>query len=176
MRAVLKWLDANVEKYVILIGYASMAGIIFEEVVRRFLFNQQAAWSTTIPIYLFLWVAWMGASYNTKLRTHLSFDELRLRMPYRLKFACQMLDGVLWIVFGIIVVYYTADQVALSRDNYAIVQGTDNVMQWWFYLATPLAWLLLMFRAVQNIIQDIRSFRAGGKFPIGVSLLKGLGD
>jgi TRAP-type C4-dicarboxylate transport system permease small subunit len=170
-RTMLRWLDANIEKTVILICYTTMAGIIFVEVIRRFLFNEQVAWSTTIPIYLFLWVTWIGAAYNAKIRTHLSFDELRARMPYNAQFACLVLDCAMWIVFGIIVTIYAVEQVDIARDNFAIVQGTDNVLQWWFYLATPLGWSLLMFRALQNLWEDWHTFRAGKPFQIQVSIL-----
>ena len=157
--SLLKWIDRNIEKIVILICYATMAGIIFVEVIRRFLFNQQAAWSTTIPIYLFLWVTWMGAAYNVKIRTHLRFDELRVRMPYTAQFACLCLDALLWIIFAAIVVVFSIEQVQLSYDNISIVQGTDDVMQWWFYTATPIAFALLIFRVLQNVWQDVSDFR-----------------
>ena len=62
--AILRWLDENVEKVIILVNYSVMAAIIFVEVIRRFLFNEQAAWSSTIPIYLFLWVVWIGCAYR----------------------------------------------------------------------------------------------------------------
>ena len=169
--ALVRWLDANIEKIVILICYSTMAGIIFVEVIRRFLFSEQAAWSTTIPIYLFLWVTWMGAAYNTKIRTHLRFDEFRMRMPYGAQFACLCLDALLWVIFAIIVVIYSTEQVYLAYDNFAIVQGTDNVMQWWFYLATPLAWTLLVFRALQNLWQDLQTYRRGEPFTLQVSML-----
>ena len=168
---VVRWIDENIEKIVILVCYVTMAAIIFVEVIRRFAFDQQAAWSTTIPIYLFLWVTWMGAAYNTKIRSHLRFDEFRVRLPYRGQFACLCLDTLLWIVFGVIVVYYSVEQVQLSYDNFAIVQGTDNVMQWWFYLATPIAWGLLIFRALQNFWKDLVTFRAGKPFQLQVSIL-----
>ena len=51
--SLLRYVERNIEKFIIIISYGSMAGIIFVEVIRRFLFNQQAPWSTTIPIYLF---------------------------------------------------------------------------------------------------------------------------
>ena len=168
---MLRWLDDNIEKVVILVNYIAMTGIIFVEVIRRFVFKEQAAWSTTIPIYLFLWVTWMGAAYNTKIRSHLRFDELRVRLPYGAQFACLCLDAVLWIVFGLIVTVYSIEQVQLSYDNFAIVQGTDNVMQWWFYLATPIAWTLLMVRALQNLWEDWQTFRAGRPFKLQVSIL-----
>ncbi len=167
----LHWLDANVEKIVILICYSVMALIIVMAVVQRYFFSYQSPWSSTITIYLFLWVTWMGASYNTKLRSHLSFSEVRMRLPYNLQFACRVLDAVLWIVFGILVTYFTTQQVKLVHDNFAIVQGTDHVMQWWFYVATPLAWTLLMFRALQNLAQDIQTYRAGHPFQHQVSLV-----
>ncbi len=169
--SLLKWVDRNIEKIVILICYTTMAAIIFVEVIRRFLFNEQAAWSTTIPIYLFLWVTWMGAAYNVKIRTHLRFDELRVRLPYTAQFACLCLDALLWIVFAVIVIIFSVEQVQLSYDNFAIVQGTDDVMQWWFYLATPVAWVLLVIRALQNLSEEWQIYRRGEPFAIQTSML-----
>ena len=168
--AALRWLDANIEKIVILVCYVTMAGIIFVEVIRRFLFNEQVAWSTTVPVYLFLWIVWLGCAYNVKIRAHLRFDELRLRLPYGGQFACLCLDALLWIVFATIVIVYTGEQVRLSYDNFAIVQGTDDVMQWWFYLATPIAWSLLIVRVLQNLWHDLGDFRAGRPFNLQTNI------
>ena len=168
---ILRWLDRNAERTIILISYVVMAGIIFVEVIRRFAFNQQEAWSSTIPVYLFLWVTWMGCSWNVKIRTHLSFDELRARLSRTAQFACLILDAVLWITFAVIVIYYTVEQVMLSYDNFAIVQGTDNVMQWWFYLATPLAWSLLIIRVLQNLWEDLHKYRTGEPFIFSNNML-----
>lgn len=171
MKSVLRWLDANTEKVVLLITYSGMAGIIFVEVVRRFIFSQQAAWSTTVPILLFLWVTWFGASWNIKKRSHLSLNELRLRLPPVWQMCCLVLDAVLWIVFAVIVVYFTTHQVYLAWDNFAIVEGTDDVMQWWFYMATPLAWALIIIRVLQNLFEDIGKFRRGEPLVVQTSLL-----
>ncbi len=168
--AALRWLDANVERIIILVCYVVMAGIIFVEVIRRFLFNEQVAWSTTIPIYLFLWIVWLGCAYNVKIRAHLRFDELRLRLPYAGQFACLCLDALLWLVFAGIIIFYTTEQVWLSYENFAIVQGTDNVMQWWFYLATPFAWSVLVIRVLQNFYKDLCVFRSGAPFKLNANI------
>ena len=164
LRFILNWLDENAEKVVIIISYAAMAGIIFVEVIRRFFFNVQAPWSTTVPILLFLWLTWFGCSYNIKKRTHLALTEVRARLPYKLQFAALALDAVLWIVFASIVIYYTWLQVYNSYDNFAIVSGTDNVMEWWFYLATPLAWSLMIVRVIQRFLGDLKAYKAGEPF------------
>lgn len=164
--AALKWLDENTEKSVILVCYLAMTAIIFVEVIRRFAFGQQAPWSSTIPIYLFLWVTWIGCAYTAKQRAHLRFEEFRVRLPYTGQFLAVMLDHVIWIGFSIIVIYFSVEQVQLSYDNFAIVQGTDDVMQWWFYMATPVAFVLIIYRVLQNAIEDIGHFRRREPFHI----------
>ncbi len=167
---LLHWLDRNIEKTIMLISYIIMAGIIFVEVIRRFVFNQQAPWSSTIPIYLFLWIVWVGCAYNVKIRAHLSFDEVRVRLSLPAQYACLLLDSVLWLVFSLVVIYFSVEQVQLSRDNFSIVPGTDHVMQWWFYLATPFAFIVLIWRVLQNIRRDWIAFKAGTAFQIRVSV------
>ena len=103
----------------------------------------------------------MGASYNTMRRSHLRFSEFRERFSYNKQFLCLLLDALCWFILGAIVIYYAVQQVYISHDNFAIVQGTDDVMQWWFYMATPVAWSLLLYRVVQNLVKDVSDFKAG---------------
>lgn len=156
---IIHLIDENIEKVVMVVSYSAMAAIIFIEVVRRFLLNQQAPWSTTIPVLLFLWLTWFGASYNIKKRTHLALTEVRARLSYNLQFCCLVLDSILWIIFAGVVIYFTYQQVYLSYENFAIVGGTDNIMEWWFYLATPLAWSLIIVRVIQNLIADYGRYK-----------------
>ena len=164
-----KWLDDNIEKIIILFSYVVMTAIIFVEVIRRFAFGQQAPWSSTIPIYLFLWVTWIGCAYNCKLRSHLRFEEFRMRLPYTGQFFCLMVDHIVWIGFSILVIYYALEQVMIARDNFAIVQGTDDVQQWWFYLATPIGFGLVIYRVTRNLLEDVRKFRNREPLPIKVA-------
>ena len=171
LKTALRWLDANIERVFILVAYASMALIIVYAVFERFILKSQVPWSTSIPIYLFLWVTWIGCSHNVRQRTHLVFNDIRLRLPRGGQFACLCLDALLWIVFGVIVLYYTIEQTRLVEMNFAIVQGTDNVMQWWFYLATPLAWMLLIFRVLQNLADDVGRYLRKEPFIVDIQAI-----
>ena len=71
------------------------------------------------------------------------------------------LDAILWVTFAVIVIVTTLKQTANSASNFQILLGTDNVMQWWFYLAVPLAWMLLSGRVIENVIDDFRRYRSG---------------
>lgn len=167
----LRWLDRNAERVLILFAYSAMALIIVYAVFERFVFKTQIPWSSSIPIYLFLWVTWIGCSQNVRKRTHLNFNDIRLRMSYGMQFAMMCLDALLWISFGIIVLYFTIEQTRLVEMNFAIVQGTDNVMQWWFYLATPAAWTLLIVRVLQNLADDIRRYKRREPFIVDIQAI-----
>ena len=152
-------IERQLERTVMVGSYLAIAYIIFSGVIERFVFNDQEPWSTTIPPFLFMIMAWFGASYNVRLRTHLSFNEFRMNMPRAAQYMCLWLDAVLWFVFAVIVFVTTARQTALVADNFAIVMGTDNVMQWWFLTAAPIAFVLLVTRVFQNLSDDIRAWR-----------------
>jgi len=163
-------LDRNLERWIIIVSYLTITAIIFVEVIRRFVFQVQAPWSTTLPPYLFLIMTWFGAAYNVKLRSHLSFDEVRMMMPTGGRFACVILDTVLWLGLSLVVITTTLRQTTNSASNFQILLGTDNIMQWWFYAAVPLSWLLLSARTVENFMHDLRAFRSGDEISVGASL------
>lgn len=152
-------LDRYLEPTVMVTSYLLIGGIIFVEVIRRFGFGVQAPWSTTIPPFLFLIMAWVGCSWNVRLRTHLAFSEFRNSMPRPLQMACLVLDAVLWVVFAWVVVVTSTRVVANSAANFQIMLGTDDVMQWWFLVTVPIAFVLLAARAIENLGQDFARYR-----------------
>ena len=155
------FIERHFERSVMVYSYLAIALIIFWGVIDRFVFNDQEPWSTTIPPLLFMVMAWFGASYNVRLRTHLSFSEFRTSMPRGGQLACLILDAVLWFIFAVIVIVTTSRLVALSASNFQIVLGTDNIMQWWFLLAAPLSFFLMVGRVFQNLADDIRNWKTG---------------
>lgn len=157
-------LDRYLEPTAMFLIYLTIAMIIFVEVIRRFVFNVQAPWSTTLPPYLFLLLTWIGCAYNVKLRAHLSFGEVRAMMPPTGRLALSFLDAILWYAMAVIVVVATVRLTANSASNFQLLLGTDNVMRWWFYICVPLAWLVLYARVLENLHADIRSYRFGREF------------
>ncbi|WP_298849152.1 TRAP transporter small permease [uncultured Ruegeria sp.] len=154
-------IERHLERSVMVYSYLAIALIIFWGVIDRFVFNDQEPWSTTIPPLLFMVMAWFGASYNVRLRTHLSFSEFRSAMPRGGQLACLFLDAVLWFIFAVIVIVTTTRLVALSASNFQIVLGTDNIMQWWFLLMAPLSFFLMVGRVFQNLADDLHNWKTG---------------
>jgi len=155
------FIEKHLERALMVWSYLLIAGIIFVEVVRRFVFNEQVPWSTTLPPYLFLIMTWFGCAYNVRLRTHLAFSEFRTNLPRLGQMLCLSLDAVLWIGICWVVAVTSMRVVVNSAANFQIMLGTDNVMQWWFLLSVPISFVMLAARAYQNLSEDIANFRSG---------------
>lgn len=154
-------LERYLEPAVMVVSYLAIGWIIFAGVVERFFLSGQPPWSTTIPPFLFLIMTWVGCSYNVKLRTHLAFAEFRAAMPPRAQLGCLMLDAALWLGFAWIVIVTTAIETVGAAANFRIMLGTDNVMQWWFLVSVPLAFVLLSGRVFENLSADVTKYRTG---------------
>ena len=115
-------------------------GIIFWGVIRPLrLQRSRRPGPPRIPPLLFMIMTWFGASYNVRLRTHLSFAEFRSRH------AAEGADDACLCAGRGAVVHLRRDRswsrlsrvAALSASNFQIVLGTDNVLQWWFLVTAP---------------------------------------
>jgi TRAP-type C4-dicarboxylate transport system permease small subunit len=168
--AILRWLDANLEKTIILTAYTACAGIIAVEVLRRFLIGEQVSWSTSIPAYMFVWLTWPGAAYGVKIRAHLAFAELRSRFPRPAQYALMQIDYILFLIFAAVAIYFSYKLLLLQQQNFSTVPGTLDTPTWWFYMATPVGWCLLVFRVLQNAMQDFRDFFGGRPLRLGTGL------
>lgn len=157
------FLDRHLERTVVVYTYILIAAIIFKGVLQRFLpfLDGQPPWSTTIPPMLFMIMAWFGCSFNVRLRTHLSFNEFRTKMGPTMQMACLWLDAILWFGFCVIVVTTVARVTVNSIANFQIVPGTDNLMQWWFIITVPIAFVLMAGRVLENLLEDLRKFKNG---------------
>ncbi|QFT33374.1 TRAP transporter small permease subunit [Roseibium porphyridii] len=155
------WIERSLEATIMTSTYLLIGAIIFVEVFRRFVLNVQAPWSTTLPPFLFLIMTWMGCAYNVKLRTHLAFSEFRMAMPRPAQFLCLTLDALLWLGFSWVVVVTSTQVAANSAANFQIMLGTDNVLQWWFLISVPLAFLLIAARAMENWLIDVKNLMTG---------------
>lgn len=165
LKSWLKCIDSNIEKTIIIISYFIMTLIIVTEVIKRFCFHTQSPWSTQVPLYLFLFLTWFSAAYNVKARTHLNFITLRQKFSPRGRWLCSILDCLCWWVLGILVIRYTVEQVYLNYSMFAMVFGTE-LMSWYFMLSTPLGWILILYRATQNLIQDTRAYFHNEEIPL----------
>lgn len=158
---ILIMFERTPERTIVIYCYIIMASIIFIGVIQRFVFSVQVPWSTTIPPLLFMIMAWFGATFNIRLRTHLSFSEFRTKYGPKGQLFWLTFDNALWLVFCIICVTTMSRVTVNTYDNFAIVLGTDGTMRWWFLATMPVCFILLATRAFENVVEDFANYKSG---------------
>ena len=71
---VLKTLDKNAERWLLLVFYLMLVSTMAIEVLRREIFSYSSIWGEEIVRYSFIYLAWIGAAAAFKDRAHIRID------------------------------------------------------------------------------------------------------
>ncbi len=156
-----RWLDHNVERYVMFVLYAFIAAIVGGEAILRYITGSQTQWGATAAIHAFIFLSWLGCAYHVRRRSHIRFDAIRRRLSPPARLACNLVDCVLWLVMAAIVIYYSMGLVDMHMSLGATLEGTDHFPYWVAVAAVPVGWALIVIRAVQDMVLLVEEYRRG---------------
>ena len=160
MKGLLRSLDANAERWAMLVFYAFCCIVIVQEVIRRFVLNYSSAWGEEAARYAFIYLGWIGAAYAVRERAHIRFDIVLQRLAPRAKAAVFIFAELATIVFACIALYWSMHTIRQLLQ----FEGTTPVLRVnkaWFEAAVPIAFALIVFRSVQSIWRDAHDMLAG---------------
>jgi TRAP-type C4-dicarboxylate transport system permease small subunit len=154
---VLKWLDKNLEEYLLMFLSVFTVVVIFSQVVMRYLFNNSLTWSEEIARYAFIWMIYIGVSYGVKRNAHLAVDILPIMFKEKGKLMFAIIADFFFLVFTIIVTIYGLDIIAkITRESAALEIPMSYVY------AAPVAGMgLTIFRLLQRFVLHYKVLREG---------------
>ena len=76
MRQILKHIDQNLERWLLLVFYSMIVMTIGTEVIRRFVLSYSSIWGEEIARYAFIYLVWIGVSAAVRDRAHIRIDVL----------------------------------------------------------------------------------------------------
>jgi C4-dicarboxylate transporter DctQ subunit len=156
-----RWLDQNVERYVMLVLYVFIAAIVGGEAILRYITGSQTQWGGTGAIHAFIFLSWLGCAYHVRRRSHIRFDAIRSRLSPAGRLAAYIIDDVLWLVMAVIVIYYSVGLVQMHMSLGATLEGTDHFPYWIAVAAVPVGWALIVIRALQDVALLVDEYRRG---------------
>lgn len=140
---------SHLENGVILTSYSTLILIIGVETIRRAITGSQAVWGPEVALYAFIWLSWFSMAKHSRFGTHLSFSEVRLKLPEGVQRFLELLDCVFWVVVGLIIIVTSIgvvqNQIAMGQT----VFGTPIPLAA-ASLAVPVGWGFSMLRIVQR--------------------------
>jgi TRAP-type C4-dicarboxylate transport system permease small subunit len=160
MLEMLRKLDRNGERVLLLILYSFIVLAIFIEVVRRFVLLYSSVWGEETARYAFIYLVWIGAAVAVKERAHIRIDVLLHYLPPRGVAIFYLIGDLLTAVLACFAIYWSMDPVLVSWKFGNVTDGL-RIVRVWFLAAVPLGFTLVMLRLVQSIIRDVADLRAG---------------
>jgi TRAP-type C4-dicarboxylate transport system permease small subunit len=160
MKRLLKNLDDNAERYLMLACYTFCCAVIIQDVARRYLLNYSAGWSQETAQYAFIYLGWIGAASAVKERAHVRFDILLNRLPERLHGYIYIFSELATLAFALIALRYTLHSIA---QDWQFGNTTDvlRVSRIWAEAAVPIGFSLIVIRTLQAMARDIAAIREG---------------
>lgn len=160
---ILKWIDDNLEIYLVNFLLANIAVWVFIQVVLRYIFSYSLPWSEELVRWSFVWLIWVGISYGFKVRKHVAIDFLVNKMPQKLRLIIDLIINliILWCMIKLAVL--GTEQILnpiIAKQNSIVLYWpfTDtHVTMLWLYASLPVGAFLSTIRVFQNIYADIKT-------------------
>lgn len=160
LRRTLKALDNNGERWLLLILYMTIVIVVTTEVARRFLLNYSSVWGGEAARYLFIYLAWIGASAAIRERAHIRIDALAKLLPLRGQALIYIFGDLMTFALALIALYWSIGPILVSLRFHSVTEAL-GVSRAWFLAAVPLGFGMMMIRLVQSLVRDIRDLIAG---------------
>ncbi len=169
MRELLRDIDRNGERWLLLVLYSFIVLAIFIEVLRRFVFLYSSVWGEETARYAFIYLVWIGASAAVRERAHIRIDVITHYLPQRGVGFIYLFGDLVTAVLACLAIYWSMDPVLVSLKLGNVTDGL-RIVRAWFLIAVPLGFSMMMLRLVQSILRDLQDIRSGRPVFTGTKL------
>jgi len=148
---VLKWIEENLEEFLMCILLVAMACIMIVQIICRFVFSNSLGWSEELTRYLFVWSTFLSISYCIRKNLSIRIDLIVEALPGGLKKAFYIaVDLVVLVTYAYLV------QPSFKYLNNTITNGqVSTAMQIpmaVIYAAPCVGFVLAVIRSAEDII------------------------
>lgn len=157
---ILRTIDKNAERWLLLTFYVMLVITMAIEVVRRELFAFSSIWGEEIVRYSFIYLAWIGAAAAVKERAHIRIDVLMHYLGPRPKALLYIFGDLVMFIVALVALYWSFETVLVSAKFGSVSHGL-RISMVWFLMAVPAGFALMIWRLLQSFLRDYRSLRDG---------------
>lgn len=147
-------ITCRIIQYLVSIILIFMALLMFAEVVRRYFFGMQYAWSEELIRFLAMWIAFLGGAAAYREKSLVCFDLISGKMKGKVKFALEMLCNTFVLIF-LILIFYLGIQNVFSPSTYKQVAIGLKVSMSFPYAAIPVGTGLMILFTLNNYFDII---------------------
>lgn len=158
-KTILRAIDENGERYLLLPLYALIVSTIFIEVIRRSVLAYSSVWTEEIARYAFIYIAYIGASAAIKERAHIRIDVILNLLPNRMKLILYIFGDIVTLILAFVSIYMSMESVLTSLHFGSVTHGL-RISQAWFLAAVPIGFSMMVLRILQSLWRDWNDLKA----------------
>jgi TRAP-type C4-dicarboxylate transport system permease small subunit len=171
MRALLKSIDQNGERWLLLPMYTMIVLTVVVEVFRRFVLSYSSIWGEEIARFMFIYISWIGASLCIRDRQHIRIDIFTHLLSERFRGIFYIFGDLLAMALAVVAIYFSMEQL-IRNIEFGVVTHGLRIERAWFLAAVPLGFLMVFFRLIQSIIRDMSDVISGRPLFKGVKIIE----
>ena len=157
---LLRRIDQNAERWLLLTFYVMLVITMAIEVLRREIFSYSSIWGEEIVRYSFIYLAWIGAAAAVKERAHIRIDVAMHYLGPRPKALLYIFGDLVMFIVALVAFYWSIETVHVSAKFGSVTDGL-RISKVWFLMAVPLGFGLMIWRLLQSFQRDFRALRDG---------------
>jgi TRAP-type C4-dicarboxylate transport system permease small subunit len=152
---IIKWLDENLELYVLYLALTIIAVTMMTQVVLRYAFDSPLSWAEEFTRYAFVWSAFIGISYSIKRGIMINVDMVVNKLNIKAQKIINILIQIFVLVFFLFLFYHSIEVV---KGIFASNQKSPamGIPMGYVYLSSLVGFLLSSVRTLQNVVKMIK--------------------
>ena len=148
MRKVLVHIDRHLEETIACACLATVACLVFLQVVLRYGFDRALIWSEELAGFAMVWAVYMGAALAVRERFHVRIMAGVVALPGKLPLRLVVLADLIWLGFNLFMIRVCVEYLGVlwNRPSISPSLGID---MFWPETIVLIGHLLMSFRLMQ---------------------------
>lgn len=156
---ILRWLNENLEKSLLMIFLVVMTVVMGMQIIARYVLNSPLSWSEEVARFMFVWSGFVSVSYCIHKGIAIRIEQLVDFLPAKLRKVMDILVTLILMAYFVYILPYAYDFFHRSVETGQLAPATQIPIAW-IYVAPLTGFGLAIFRLLQNLVKDVRSLFA----------------
>lgn len=154
MKAILLKIWDHLEEFFLIPSLMLSTGVIFLQVIMRYVFRNSLTWSEEVVRYLYVWQTWIGVSYAARNGSHLRITMIKDRLPEKGQKALEAFVAVVWVGFAIFVMLQGLSAVH-TIASFGQRSSALRIPMQICYMSIPVGMVLMSVRLIERTVKDV---------------------
>jgi TRAP-type C4-dicarboxylate transport system permease small subunit len=140
----------------------AMTGIVFFQVILRYVFLSPLSWIEELARYLLVWISCFGAAYGVRKGEHIAVMFLNNMFKGYMKSALTIFIHILVIILFMVCFM---KGIGLSIRQWNVVTPALQIPRTLPYLGVPISFAIMLLFSLELFITDIKTMFSKGSLP-----------